>query len=182
MEVSVILEKYHALGYTPKKYQHCTDKVRQLTAELIAQDAIGISQLAELLQITRQSVHLWCNEFNPEKKSEMVTAPATALERRRILKLVASGMLSKKGAMRQLGASRAELIRWLEDQNLHLSNSEHRAMGKKKDQSDDALQQEITRLKEALAQEKLKVESLETIIETAEKELKVNIRKKSGTR
>lgn len=180
MEVSVILEKYKSLGYVPKSGRHCTRKVKELTAELVSNGEIRMSQLAELLQTSRQTVHKWCSTIN--RRVGVESKPTNRHERRRILRAVASGALSKRDGMNQLGATATELNRWLEDQNLHLSNTEQEAMGRKKVRTDESLQQEIARLKEALAQEKLKVESLETVIDIAEKELKVSIRKKSGTR
>ena len=80
--------------------------------------------------------------------------------------------------MRQLGyCDKPNYQRIFKRNMLHTLNSENKNI---KFDTDSEL--EIKRLKKELLDAKLKAEGLEIMIETAEKELKIPIRKKSGTK
>ncbi len=184
MEGKTILEQCAELGFVPAKGRRVPQNVQELAVAFHVSGQFTPLEISKALQICTASLHCWRRKISPRTNVKPKKEPVSYYERRRILKAVGNGEMTKIDGMRQLGVTHAKINLWLEDQNLHLSYSEYRTttMGKKQDQNDDALRQEIVRLSEALAQEKLKVEGLQIMIETAEKELKVNIRKKSGTK
>jgi transposase len=107
----------------------------------------------------------------------------TSSEKRSVLRAVESGMSIRKAQI-SFGIKGAGTIRtWFKDakqENTDLSlytNAE--SMGKPaKDKESD----EVKALKKALAQAELKVKALDTMIDIAQEQLKVDIRKKSGAR
>jgi transposase len=106
----------------------------------------------------------------------------TASEKRSVLRAVESGM-SIREAQISFGIKGGRTIgAWIreakqENTDLSLCNTQPVAKQSEKRDSD-----EVKALKKALAEAELKVKVLDTLIDIAEEQLKVDIRKKSGAR
>lgn len=106
----------------------------------------------------------------------------TSSEKRSVLRAVESGM-SIREAQISFGIKGSGTIRaWFREAQQENTDLSHcnitEAMGKQKDKESD----EVKALKKALAEAELKVKALDTMIDIAEEQLKIDIRKKSGAR
>jgi len=82
--------------------------------------------------------------------------------------------------------SRKTIRIWIRDyqqgENIDLAATNLSELGRKKSTSKAAGQEQIEVLQQQLADEKLKVAALNTLIDVAEEKLKISIRKKPGAR
>jgi transposase-like protein len=94
---------------------------------------------------------------------------------------VLRGEISKEGCRKKYGIKgHSTVLKWIRKFGL---STEPKIMGQKKKKANTAdLQAEIRLLKKELSYEKLKSEGLSEMIEIAEEELKISIRKKSGAK
>lgn len=98
---------------------------------------------------------------------------------------VNSGMLSKRAAGRKYGLPPSTIGNWLEKHNLAIlvhSKASNVLSAMDENQETKLLKKKIDELTKALADAQLRNVGLETMIEVAESELKINIRKKRGTK
>lgn len=104
-------------------------------------------------------------------------------EKRSVIRAVESGMTIKEAQI-SFGISHAAIVRtWVREakqENTELSFCNSTALMAK--QSEDKESDEVKALRKALAEAELKVKALDTLIDIAEEQLKINIRKKSGAR
>jgi hypothetical protein len=94
-------------------------------------------------------------------------------------------MLSKSAASRKYGLPRSTIGLWFEKRNLAILaqvNPSNVLSAMDENQETRLLKKKIDELTKALADAQLKNAGLETMIEVAESELKINIRKKRGTK
>jgi len=124
--------------------------------------------------------------YHFERSKAPVVPPAT---KRSIVRAIRQGRMTVKEAMATCNIKNAGTIRrWIKEenpQNHELAEETHPDMARKntkKQQQATAAQQETQVLQQALAEEKLKNAALNTLIDIAEEQLKINIRKKSGAR
>lgn len=98
---------------------------------------------------------------------------------------IKSGMLSQRGAGLKYGLPKSTIGLWLEKHNLAIlvhSKTSNVLSAMDENQETKLLKKKIDELTKALADAQLKNVGLETMIEVAESELKINIRKKRGTK
>ncbi|MFC4213534.1 hypothetical protein ACFOWA_20250 [Pedobacter lithocola] len=98
---------------------------------------------------------------------------------------VNSGMLSKRTAGRKYGLPPSTIGNWLDKHNLAIlvhSKASNVLSAMDENQETKLLKKKIDELTNALADAQLRNVGLETMIEVAESELKINIRKKRGTK
>lgn len=98
---------------------------------------------------------------------------------------VNSGMLSKRAAGRKYSLPPSTIGNWLEKHNLAIlahSKTSNVLSAMDENQETKLLKKKIDELTKALADAQLRNVGLETMIEVAESELKINIRKKRGTK
>jgi len=103
----------------------------------------------------------------------------------KILSEINSGILSKSAASRKYGLPRSTIGLWFEKRNLAILaqvNPSNVLSAMDENQETRLLKKKIDELTKALADAQLKNAGLETMIEVAESELKINIRKKRGTK
>lgn len=113
----------------------------------------------------------------------------TALFQRRIIERLRLQMVTEQQILTELDISRTLLNQW----NRTYQRYQHRwwfkparfprfVMKKPVVDSLEALQKKLAETQAALQQERLKNQALQAVIEVAEKEFKIPIRKKSGSR
>jgi len=103
----------------------------------------------------------------------------------KIVEKVASGMLSRRAAGRKYGLPTSTIGLWIEKRNLAIllqAKPSNVLSAMDENQETKLLKKKIDELTKALADAQLKNVGLETMIEVAESELKINIRKKRGTK
>lgn len=113
----------------------------------------------------------------------------TALFRRRVIERLRLPMVSERQVLTELGISRTLLNQWNRTYQRYqhtwwLKPARFPRFVMKKPVVDplQAFQQKLAATEDLLQQERLKNQALQTVIEIAEKEFKIPIRKKSGSR
>lgn len=107
----------------------------------------------------------------------------TEKEKRRIVHEVNQGIIGIRAACRKYGLNRNTLRSWLVVFSLPTTDTlatPEPPTTMPDPQLDQTLTRQVKALNKALAQAELKISSLQTVIEVAEEELKIKIRKKSG--
>jgi len=121
----------------------------------------------------------WMKEYSEVYRNNYMRTNRTDAERRQIVYKIKSGILSIDLAAKHCRVTKRTIERWiplyycepLKSNDMRKKNVPTGPMGK----GAKALQKEVDFLR-------LKVEGLETMIDIAEKELKIDIRKKAGTK
>ena len=128
---------------------------------------------------------------NEKKRSKPVPKSGRPYKRRseaemlQIVKEIHENGLPKKTACRKYGLNRNTLKLFILKQStkqLHENDSLDLLSSMNENQQHLALTKKIKELSSALAKSELKVTTLETMIKVAEDDLKIKIRKKSGTK
>ena len=103
----------------------------------------------------------------------------------RILKEIKEGLLGQREASRRYGVPRTTICNWQQRTNLaNLLNADslQQSGGMSQSQESKVLLKKVQELTKALEHERLKTIALETMIEIAESDLHIKIRKKRGTK
>jgi len=103
-------------------------------------------------------------------------------EKRTVLRAIESGMTAKEAQIAYRISNTNIVWRWMREaklENTHLSTSKPAPMPKQSEKKSD---DELHALQQALAEAQMKIKALDTMIDIAEEQLKINIRKKSGAR
>ena len=103
----------------------------------------------------------------------------------KILKEIQGGLIGQREASRRYGIPRTTIILWQRKVNLvNLLNSQNSqtVTGITASQESKILLKKVQELTKALEHERLKSVALETMIEVAESDLHIKIRKKRGTK
>lgn len=98
---------------------------------------------------------------------------------------VISGLIGERAATRKYGVSRPTIAKWVREKNLATlldDNPKSSPMPITESQENRLLVNKIKELTKALEHERLKTTALETMIEVAETDLHIKIRKKRGTK
>jgi transposase-like protein len=107
----------------------------------------------------------------------------TTAEKRSVVRAVESGLSIRQAQIAFNISSSSTVRRWMKDfekENAELSDSKPREVAKKTAETSEDL--ELKALKKALEEANLKIRALDTMIDIAEEQLKIGIRKKSGAR
>ena len=142
-----------------------------------------------------------CEQYNihPETLKNWITAarsgigsgldkPVSIQFKRSVVRAVESGRLSIKEARRTYGIGSPKTIkRWIEQlkqENDELGVVNDAEMNKKNPTQGNSTEnnQDIKALQKALEEAQLKIAALNTLIDVAEEQLKINIRKKPGAK
>lgn len=124
----------------------------------------------------------WMNKYGSQAYHQTKQRVYKASEKRSVLRAIASGMSISEARITFGIVSSASIHSWIKedlDENADLSLLNADAMAKQvKHQDSD----EVRALKEALAYAELKNKALNTLIDIAEEQFKIDIRKKHGAR
>lgn len=130
----------------------------------------------------------WIFEAKLGVPSGKLKRPVSIEVKRSVVRAVQSGRLSIREAQRAYGIKTEKTIKaWadqLNQENAELAVVNDSEMKKKKPAKDNSIDnnQDIKALQKALEEAQLKVAALNTLIDVAEEQLKINIRKKPGAK
>lgn len=130
-------------------------------------------------RISDKTLVNWRKRFSENYKpiSPRVYKPS---EKRSVLRAIEQGMSVSEAAI-AFGIPNSSSIRsWIK--KTKAENADLSAIPMKNPQQQDPKDQDLQALKGELAEAKLKITALETMIDVAEEHLKIDIRKKSGAR
>ena len=157
---------------------------RRLIQEIVqaVEDGVPRFELCQRYGCSKATLVRWVSKYGSEACLELKRKVYKPSEKRSVLGAVASGMSVKEARISFGIANNAIIYAWMkeekkENDDLSLVNSA--AMVKDVKNTDS---EEVRALKKALAFEQLKNKALNTLIDIAEEQFKVDIRKKDGAR
>jgi len=155
--------------------------------EVVAKVEEGFSRrkLCEQYGMTKSTMDSWLKRYGSASYQASKKVPVSPEKSRSIVRAIVQGRLTRQEAQQQYNIKCASTIRnWLrtfrEENKETLIPSPAAMKDKKKPVTTES--EEIKALKKALAASQLKVAALETMVDIAERELKIDIRKKSGAK
>ena len=156
--------------------------IKQIVQEI--EDGVPRKEIMEKHQCCSSSISTWMRDYGSEHyKSHLKRRFFTPLQKRSIVSSILQKRMSIEEAALQYGIKDKKLIRdWISLEQLEIGDicvEANSTMVKKKSTDTDA---ELIALKKALEESQLKIKALNTMIDIAEQELRVNIRKKSGAK
>lgn len=124
----------------------------------------------------------WINRYGSADSQQFKRRIYKPSEKRSVLRAIASGMSVKEARISYGVTNNAIIYSWMkehdrENDDLSMVNPAPMAKHVKNKETD-----EVKALREALAFAQLKIKALDTMIDLAEEQFKIDIRKKSGAR
>ena len=153
---------------------------------VVRQAELGVSRqkLEKQYEISASTLASWLRDYGSPDYHASKRVVISSVEKRSLLLAIVQGRMTVKEAKQSYNIKQEKTIRdWLrtfKKQNGGLLIADQEEMKKKKPTVSES--DEIKALKKALAESQLKVIALETLVDVAERELKIDIRKKSGAK
>jgi transposase len=155
--------------------------------EVLSKVEQGLSRnrLCQEYGMSRGALNDWLKRYGSERYLAGKKVMFSDEQRRSIVRAILQGRMTIRDARQQYNIKTDDTIRaWLrtfgEENKETLIPSPTAMKDKKKPATTES--EEIKALKKALAASQLKVAALETMVDIAERELKIDIRKKSGAK
>lgn len=172
-------EKFEKIVNGKKQIMYPEATKLQIVKELEKGD-LSVQEAMKKYEINQSNtIHAWLKKYSETYRTQYMRVNYTEAERRGVVRKVESGILSIEVAANNYRVKQDTIKDWIKLYSCETINPE--AMTRKKIQT-QPVNGETEVLQEQIAMLKLKVEGLETMIDIAEKELKIDIRKKSGTK
>ncbi|MFI5150136.1 MAG: hypothetical protein ACHQRM_10425 [Bacteroidia bacterium] len=155
-----------------------THIVKQIVKE-IETGEISIEEAATKYSVIRVTVVNWLKRHSVWEEDAYINHKRPKELKRRVVQQIEQGLLTRKEATKKYKVDNTTIGSWLKLYSCEIKI----ILPKMQDTPEISLiEHEKAGLKTAVTELKLKVAALETMIEIAEKEYKINIRKKSGTK
>ncbi len=157
---------------------------KRLVKEIVEAVESGIPRRDLMAQygMTTGTLVEWMRKYGSPAFHSNKRQVYSSVKKRTILRAIESGMTVKEAQI-SFGVKHAAIVRrWVRDakqENTELSVCNSIPMAKPPEKKES---EEVKALKQALAEAQLKIQALDTMIDIAEEQLKINIRKKSGAR
>jgi transposase-like protein len=157
---------------------------KSLREELIRaiEDGVPRSVIAYQYGVSRTAISGWMRDHSSkEYRARQCGAHLTAVEKRSIVRLVERGELTPHAARKEHGINGTTLNKWLKAssrENAELAVYDPFEMKNKPELPDP----EKEALKKALEEAQMKINALNTLIDVAQDQFKIAIRKKAGAR
>lgn len=155
---------------------------------LIKEIASGVprSVIAYQYGVSRAAISKWMRQHgSQEYKSKQLGTSLTDVEKRSIVHQVEQRSLTPYSARKAYGISGGTLNKWLKaspGENAELAPYDLYEMKDKPEDQPGLQAPETEALKKALEEARLKISALNTLIDVAEDQFKIRIRKKAGAR
>ncbi|HEY4324163.1 MAG TPA: hypothetical protein VGN20_09255, partial [Mucilaginibacter sp.] len=144
------------------------------------------SVIAYQYGVSRAAISKWMRAHGSEEyRSKQRGAHLTEVEKRTVVRLVEQGGLTRYAARNIHGISGDTLNKWLKasiKENVDLAVYDPFEMKDKPSAQPELPDAEKEALKRALEEAQLKISALNTLIDVAEDQFKIKIRKKAGAR
>jgi len=164
---------------------HIGAKLRDELIKLI-ESGTPRSVIAYQYDVSRTAISRWMLKHGSEEyQAKQQGRHLTAVEKRSVLRQVEQGALTPHAARKAYGLSGSTLGRWLKaslKENAELAGYGAFEMKDKPKVAPDLPDAEKDALKKALEDERMKNRALNTLIDVAEDQFKISIRKKAGAR
>lgn len=144
------------------------------------------SVIAYQYGVSRAAISNWMRDYgSKEYKAKQQGRYLTDIAKRSVVRLVEQGTLTPYAARKTYGLSGNTLDRWLKaslQENVELAVHDPFEMKDKIETQPGVPDSEKEALKKALEEAQLKISALNTLIDVAEGQFKIKIRKKAGAR
>ena len=177
-ENSEVVARFHERGHFQKS----------LRDEIIESIEAGVprSVIVYRYGVSRSTLCDWMrNHSSDGYKAKQLGKHLSDIEKRSIIRSVEQGTITKHAARRAHGLSGNTLNRWLKEsvaENVELAVYDPFAMEQKPAEEPELPDPEKQALKKALEEAQMKIRALNTLIDVAEDQFKIAIRKKPGAR
>lgn len=170
--------RYHPQGNYDIRF------VRGILKEI--EDGLPVRAAQVKYNLEKTTLYRWIRQYGQQGTRPVLRRDLPIQDKRTILRAIAAGNLSVKDASVAYQVSAAAIRAWQkqfarENEQLSFSNQEQLSKKKTKQQSGTNNEQ-VHQLQQQLAEAQLKIAALNTLIDVAEEQLKINIRKKPGGR
>jgi len=159
---------------------------RFIINELVIQLEAGKSyrELAVQYGIPPNTIREWGNKYGDATKIPLRRRTISPVQKRSIARSVIEGCQTVSSAAKLNGVTAWSVRNWIavEKGELYVTNSTVLNKIKKEKAADPPVAAEIKKLQEQLADANLRIAALNTLIDVAEEQLKINIRKKPGAK
>lgn len=158
--------------------------IREVITEL--EEGMPMRELLLVRQLKRTTVNAWIEKYASTELKNSRKRPSVQVKRS-VVRAITSGTMSIAEVMRAYNISRPSIKEWLEiyqqQENCDLEVINVAGLNKRKSSSTQKTDNEQVKvLQQQLADAQLKIAALNTLIDVAEEQLKINIRKKPGAR
>jgi transposase len=164
-------------------------KVKRIIPFRVKQQAIAdlegleLYEVAQKYKVTHNTVRNWKRQVAIGVPGHLLRKRHSVTERAKAVREIESGRLTVDEVMIKYGVHRRNTIKlWLEENSSDLVIDLKTMVDPEKSDQEKSTEEKNRELEKALSEAKLKIASLETLIDVAEKELRIDIRKKPGTK
>lgn len=148
------------------------------------EDGMSRKSACEQYGMSKGTLAVWCNQYGSAAYHQEKRKSYTSLQKRTIVCAIQQGNMTAREACSAYHIRDASTIRkWVRDaklENVELCANTPLFMAKQPISS--ALSTDISALQSALTEAQLKIAALNTLIDVAEEQLKIDIRKKPGAK
>ena len=170
---------------TPQRKKQQSFEVKKEAVELYENGNHSEEFICEKYGIILKTFQNWREQVSRGNIDFRKRAKFTDSVRRKAVREILSGVITVEEAKIKYGVKHKSSIQeWIKAFSSEISNIRPLPMSNKENapQTSSDEQKRIKELEEALLQAQLKIAGLETLIDVAEKELHIDIRKKPGTK
>ena len=154
--------------------------VKQQIVKELETGSISVKEVMAKYGIRRSgTVFTWLKRYSSQYRDNYMRVVLSVSERRQIAYKVESGVMSMEEASTRYRVQQCTIKSWIK---LYTCTAKLVDTMAKNEQSQSGSTEETKALQKQVEMLKLKVEALETMIDIAEEQLKIDIRKKSGTK
>lgn len=155
--------------------------VKMQAVEEYENGLLPVSKVLQNYGITRTTLQNWRKQVRRNNGSPTVRPKRSEELKLRVVKSIITKSLTLQQASEQYSVSRRSIEKWCSKYSYQLVDLNQDTVPKKQENT-SVDQEHIRQLEKALEDANLKIIGLETMINIAEQDLKIDIRKKSGTK
>ena len=156
------------------------EEVKQQIVKDLETGSISVKEVMAKYGIRRSgTVFVWLKRYSSQYRDKYMRVVLSVSERRQIAYKVESGVMSLEEATTRYRVQQSTIKSWIK---LYTCTAKLVDTMAKNEQSESSSTEETKALQKQVEMLKLKVEALETMIDIAEEQLKIDIRKKPGTK
>ncbi len=176
-------KKNESIRSIVKKPHKCYDKVLIKKVVKLVENGHNRQHLIKQYGMAESTLSDWMRHYGSVEYQKNKPRVYSKLQKRTICRAILNGQMTIKEACKSSNVKDVRLIRkWLKDLkaekiDLYSENKDHQMQKRKQPK-----QTETEALKKAMEEAELKIYALNTMIDIAEEELKIKIRKKSGAK